>query len=192
MPLSATEVVPFSSRVAEGTGLEFHTVEGWYAAEGGPATNPLNIGPGRVYESMEAAAIATVKLLTQSGLYTDLVKTARGTKNISDEANAIARSPWKGDDGLPRSKYADNIRGGAARAIYMDVKPTTVDNGDGTYVTPTDRPFTDDSLVGKANSIAGGVGGFFDWTSKRDNWVRVAMIVGGGVIIIVGAKTVIS
>lgn len=184
MPLKDYEVVPFASIVAEDTGLEFHTVLGWYAAEGGPADNPLNIGPGRRYGSMEAAARATVDLLTSSGLYRDLVATARGTEDIATEARAIAYSPWKGNDGLPRSQYENNIKAGAARAIYSDVQPNTVPTGPGTYETPYEEP----GIFGAYDDVRG----FFSWIGNRENWLRIAMIVGGGVAVIIGVKTLID
>lgn len=187
MPLRAEDVIPFATSVEKGTGLEFHTVLGWYAAEGGPEDNPLNIGPGKHYGSMEAAAAATVELLTKSGLYKDVISIARSSDDIAAEARAIAYSPWKGEDGLPRSRYEANIKAGAARAIYTGVRPDTKGEGGGVY--SNEVPTIADSLSG---GVLGDVGDFLGWISNRENWYRIAMIVGGGVAVIIGVKAAID
>ena len=81
----------FSVLVASGTGLSLRVVGGWTLAEGGPDDNPLNIGPGKHYGSIEAGAEATIALLKTSAY-----KGVMASAGKSDDAqmDAIAASPW--------------------------------------------------------------------------------------------------
>ena len=81
----------FSVLVARGTGLSLRVVGGWTLAEGGPDDNPLNIGPGKTYGSIEAGAKATIELL-ETSLYRGVLASAG--MSDSEQLDAITASPW--------------------------------------------------------------------------------------------------
>jgi hypothetical protein len=81
----------FSFLVAEDTKLAPRVIGAWCLAEGGPSYNPLNIGPGHHFGSLEGAANATVNLLNQS-LYRGILKSAK--KSDRKQISAIAASSW--------------------------------------------------------------------------------------------------
>lgn len=62
-------------------------------AEGGPAGNPLNIGPGRNYGTSAAAAAAAAALVNSSHYYTG-IRQAIQSHNAGMEVAAIKASPW--------------------------------------------------------------------------------------------------
>jgi hypothetical protein len=86
----------FVRTVASLTGLEPAVVAAWVIAEGGPDTNPLNIGPGRNYGSAEQAARATANLINRSRHYGGIRAAAR-TEDPEREIAAIVASPWDVD-----------------------------------------------------------------------------------------------
>lgn len=88
----------FAQTVAEATGLDPRVVMTWVRAEGGPATNPLNImDPAthkpRTYSSPGAAAQATAQLLLTDPRYV-LVRRAAAYPDPKRQLDAIAASPW--------------------------------------------------------------------------------------------------
>lgn len=94
--LSATKR-DYAGRVSRGTGLDPTVVQAWVAQESGwdgskAGHNYLNIGPGRTYASVAAAAQAAVQLLHQDR-YAPILA-ARGARAQLD---AIVRSPWDED-----------------------------------------------------------------------------------------------
>lgn len=201
MSVTLDAYVPFASEVAAGTGLNFYTVLGWVGSEGGPEDNPLNLSPGSHYGNEHGAAQATIKDLN-THLYAQLEQVARASypsqdAEITAEAHAIAFSPWKGNDGLPRPQYDANIRSQAARAIFEGIKP-------GETFTPTDpnHPTTSGGAVVPPNENPGGIAGAFQsigdavaaigsalaWLTNPDNWKRVGIAVIGISLIVVGAS----
>lgn len=82
----------FCTLVAKGTGISLRVLGAWCLAEGGPDDNPLNIGPGNHYGTVEGGAKATIETLHGS-LYKGILDAA---KNGSDQEQikAIAASPW--------------------------------------------------------------------------------------------------
>lgn len=77
--------------VTAGTKLSPKVIAAWVLAEGGPDDNPLNIGPGNHYGSVEGGAKATVSLLHTS-LYKGVLASAG--KSDTEQIHAIAQSPW--------------------------------------------------------------------------------------------------
>lgn len=97
----------FAFGVADGTGLGPRVVAAWAIAEGGPADNPLNIGPGNHYGSLSGGIRATVNLLHEP-LYSGVLRSAKGSD--SGQISAIAASSWcpgcAGYESLLRGVYA--------------------------------------------------------------------------------------
>jgi hypothetical protein len=81
----------FAVLVSAGTGLSLRVVGGWALAEGGPDDNPLNIGPGRHFGSIEAGAKATIALLS-TPLYKGIIASANGSDQ--QQLRGIAASSW--------------------------------------------------------------------------------------------------
>lgn len=81
----------FSLLVAGATGLSPAVVAAWTLAEGGPSYNPLNIGPGYTYPSLEAGAKATADLIN-SAQYKGIQAAAGGSDQ--QQINAIVASTW--------------------------------------------------------------------------------------------------
>jgi hypothetical protein len=91
----------FINGVAQGTGLDKGVVTAWvYQEENGSAAaareaagnqNWLNIGPGRVYGSVQDAVQATIATL-HNGLYSGVLASA--SQSPSAQIAAIGASPW--------------------------------------------------------------------------------------------------
>jgi hypothetical protein len=96
----------FCQIVAARTGLSLRVLAAWCDVEGGPAYNPLNIGPGHVYASAKAGANATVDLLNQS-LYSMIMRAAN--RSDEEQIRAIASSPWLTGSATFNSEYYDTI-----------------------------------------------------------------------------------
>ena len=96
----------FCQLVAGGTQLSLRVLAAWCDVEGGPADNPLNIGPGRTYGSIRAGAEATVSLLKED-LYKDILDSA-GKPDIK-QIKAIASSPWLTGSAVFTQSYYDTI-----------------------------------------------------------------------------------
>src|SRR6266568_1216392 len=115
-PLIPGWVVQFATYVSEKTGLRTDVVAAWWLAEGGPQTNPLNIGPHRNYGNLKGAADATVSLL-RTPRYAPILASAK-TNNPRSELLAIARSPW--DAGHYTLKtFADKLLGAYYRLTHQ-------------------------------------------------------------------------
>jgi len=87
----------YAARVASGTGLNRRVVTAWVAQESGWSTikdghNYLNIGPGRTYPSVAAAAQAAVQLLQH-----DRYAAIRAARTPRGQLDAIVQSPWDQD-----------------------------------------------------------------------------------------------
>lgn len=97
----------FASIVSGKTGLSARVVAGWTLAEGGPKDNPLNLGPGERYGTVNRGARATVKNL-RSDLYKDVMRSVR--RSDMKQIDAIVASPWcyrcKGYKRLLKSAYS--------------------------------------------------------------------------------------
>lgn len=210
MAITIEQAVPFSAEVSRQTGLDFYTIEGWVRAENGPADNPLGImHPGTQqlehYGTLQAAAAATAQLL-QTPTYRGVIATARPhdqlhgiypgeDKVIAAQAHAIAYSPWKGNDGLPRSKYEQNIDAGATLAIYEGLNPrsTVVAPGGkgGPQVTrnPVNPPTVSGGILGPLLEL---LQRWADWWGNPENWKRIALGVGGLVLVVGGLVLVVK
>lgn len=87
----------YRDRVAARTGLDRDVVTAWIAAESGwqttkPGHNYLNIGPGRTYPSVNAAADAVAVLVNGSDHYAG-IRAARRRSGLH-QIRAIGSSPW--------------------------------------------------------------------------------------------------
>lgn len=193
-----SDYAPFAAEVSKGTGLDFYMIEGWAKAEGGPIDNPLNLNPGTHYGSAHAAAVATIanlktpkyaSVLAQDDpsppFNYDLYGAYKGEdKFIAAQAHAVAQSPWKGNDGLPRAQYETNIDGGAALAIYQGI----VANSSG-GVNPINGPTID--LPNPVQGIVDAIKSAFAWLSNPETWKRIGLGVGGVVLVVGGLFIVV-
>lgn len=211
MSVELSAYAPFSAEVAKGTGLDFFTIEGWVAAEGGPPGNPLNIGPGSDYGTEHGAAVATINLL-QKGItgnptiYHGILDAAGASyasedKKIAAEAHTIAYSKWKGNDGLPRTKYEQNIDAGAARAIYDGVNPATTftpgtNGGPGLQVNPVGGGSPGSGLTDGLGSGLSAIGDAFNavrsFVSNPESWKKIGLGAGGFVLIVGGLFIIVN
>lgn len=96
----------FSKKLAGRTELSLRVVGAWTLAEGGPKDNPLNIGPGRRYGTVNKGVTATASLLRHS-MYADVM--ASVDEPDKSQIDAIVASPWcpgcRGYKRLLRSTY---------------------------------------------------------------------------------------
>jgi hypothetical protein len=108
----------YRDRVAAGTGLDRTVVTAWIGAESGwgvtkPDHNYLNVGPGRSYPSVAAAADAVVSLIRSSSHYAGI--RAAIPRGASAQVEAIATSPWDagryGGDGSRLRTVHDQLTG---------------------------------------------------------------------------------
>jgi hypothetical protein len=207
MAPSSTDYAPFAADVSKGTGLDFYMIEGWAHAEGGPIDNPLNLVPGTHYGSEHAAAVATIANL-KTAKYAEVLKHTdpnaplnyalygpyKGEDAyIAAQAHAVAQSPWKGNDGLPRDKYESNIDAGAAQAIYQGVVSNSHTDPSGGGVNPVNGPTYDGPGSGVLSGLDGIVQAIqraFAWLSNPETWKRIGLGV-GGVVLLVGGLFVI-
>ena len=111
----------YRDRIAAGTGLDRTLVTAWIGAESGwnttkPDHNYLNIGPGRSYPSVAAAADAVVQLLRTSHHYAG-IRAAIPRGGLA-QAQAIAASPWDagryGGDGSRLVGLYQQLTGGTS------------------------------------------------------------------------------
>lgn len=97
----------FASIVSSKTGLSARVVAGWTLAEGGPKDNPLNLGPGERYGTVNRGARATVQNL-RGDLYKKVLRSA--SRSDMKQIDAIVASPWcyrcKGYKRLLKSTYS--------------------------------------------------------------------------------------
>lgn len=116
----------FLELVHDGTGIPRLVIRAWILAEGGPRTNPLNIGPGRNYASHIAAANATVELLRTSR-YAPILRAAAGGDDRA-VLEAIIRSPWDAGHyaGAGGSRAGTLLYGTYARAKEEGFSPSDV------------------------------------------------------------------
>lgn len=111
-------VEQFNKLFAAKTGLDPRVVAAWTEAEGGPADNPLNIGPGKHFSDPVGATVDFITSGDKNGYYKSILA------NRNDPAATIAAiksSPW--DAGhysngvLDRTASANGIQGlSASRA----------------------------------------------------------------------------
>lgn len=73
------------------TGLSLRVIGAWELAEGGPSHNPLNIGPGHYFGTIENGAKQTSNLLHTS-TYKNIMKATK--KSDAKQISAIVASPW--------------------------------------------------------------------------------------------------
>ena len=104
--LNNPEHEEFCQLVAGGTGLSLRVLAAWCDSEGGPSDNPLNIGPGNSYGSIQAGAEATVRLL-KSGTYPGIIASA-GQPDVK-QIKAIASSRWLTGQPVFTQSYYDTI-----------------------------------------------------------------------------------
>lgn len=131
MPSLSGDEASFVAAVVAGTGLQNAVVTAWVACESGwgtskPGSNYLNIGPGRSYPSVSAAAAATVQQITTSPNYTGIVAAA-ATANGGAQIAAIKASPWDAghySNGCLDSAYA-SLGGSSATAVSDTSANTT-------------------------------------------------------------------
>lgn len=191
--------IDFASRLNKDLpGLDFYTVLGWEAAEGGPADNPLNVRVGAHYGSPTAAADETAKFLTsedKAGFYADIraaiakkyssedVEVTSEAKAIADNThfNVITGSPAQIQAG--RAQYFQNIDQRALVALYEGVQPNSKITAGGDIQNPPDNP---GGLIGgiaggidSASSALGAIGNAFDWLTNGENWYRIGFFVLG-------------
>lgn len=81
----------FVSKLAALVGLSLKVIGAWVAYENGPDDNPLNIGPGYSYGSIDAGVKATAELL-QDPMYKGIMNSVG--KSDREQCEAIADSPW--------------------------------------------------------------------------------------------------
>lgn len=97
----------FASIVSGKTGLSARVVAGWTLAEGGPKDNPLNLGPGERYGTVNRGARATVQNL-RSDLYKGVMRSV--VRSDMKQIDAIVASPWcyrcRGYKRLLKSTYS--------------------------------------------------------------------------------------
>lgn len=137
----------FAQQVSRGTGLNETVVDAWVLAEGGPDSNPLNVGPGKRYSSPLDAAAAVVRLL-HTDTYKPVLNSA--TRTPEQQIAAIAASPWNGGfkaTAATHKGYLDLLRG-----VYEHLKPSSTTIGGS----------IDSSVTGAAGAVAGAVGGAVD------------------------------
>lgn len=198
--------VDFASRLSKDIpGLDFYTVLGWEAAEGGPPDNPLNVNPGQHYGTPLAAADYTAAFLTtqdKAGYYSDL-RRAFGTKypsqdaEITAEATAIAANPhFNVISGTPaqiaagRAQYRTNILSNAVRDLYIGVQPNSKIDAGGNIQNPPDNPGgLIGGIAGGIDSVSGAlgsIGNVFSWLGSSENWIRIGMFTLGGGLVLLG------
>ncbi|MFN8152416.1 MAG: hypothetical protein U0R24_15000 [Solirubrobacterales bacterium] len=101
------EYTKFSKKLSSKTELSLRVVGAWTLAEGGPKDNPLNIGPGRRYGTVNKGVRATASLLKGSSLYEGVMESVNEADGL--QIKAIANSPWcpgcRGYARLLRSTY---------------------------------------------------------------------------------------
>lgn len=168
----------FSQEVAAGTGLNPNTIGIWVLAENGPVENPLNIGPGRLYSSLDSAALATIRVLHQSNMAGILASAPKDTKT---QLQAIAASPW--DAG----HYGGN--GQNLASVYNDVKGNPFGLGSAADWTSYDAG----NAAHDAKTAAAGVADtalavprFLAKLADPTLWVRVLYVLGGSVFLLAG------
>lgn len=197
--------VDFASEVAKKTGADFYTIFGWEVAEGGPADNPLNIGPGFHYGTPVKAADVTAKMIETSSFYTDILQSFQGKyssqdKAISEQAKAIAYNQhWNVIDPKKhspaeiaslRKQYLGNISGGAIEALNEGVQPSStisqLPGGGQGIKNPPDNP---GGLIGGVAGVADSIGSIahdiaapFEWI--KGNWDRLLFVIGGAILVI--------
>lgn len=102
------EYTKFSKALAGQTKLSLRVIGAWTLAEGGPKDNPLNIGPGQRYGTVNKGVKATATLLRHS-LYKNVM--ASVGEADTEQIDAIVASPWcpgcRGYKRLLRSTYRD-------------------------------------------------------------------------------------
>jgi hypothetical protein len=116
----------FAQQVSRGTGLNETVVDAWVLAEGGPDTNPLNIGPGKSFASAIDAAAAVVRLL-HTPTYKPILDSATNTPEV--QIAAIAASPWNG--GFNAAPKVHRDYGALIRGVYEHLKPSSSGDGGG-------------------------------------------------------------
>lgn len=97
----------FAELLAQDTKISLRVIGAWILAEGGPSDNPLNIGPGYHYGSIENGVRGTANLL-RSSTYSGIM--ASRDESDSAQISAIAASPWcpgcAGYESLLRGTYS--------------------------------------------------------------------------------------
>lgn len=195
--------VNFAAEVSKQTGADFYTIFGWEMAEGGPPDNPLNIGPGQHFGSVDSAAKATSDLIENSGYYKDILASFQGhypTEDaaIASQSRAIAyNTHWNVIDPRThspaaianlRKQYLSNISAGALQAMYegLSAKAKVTPGGDVIPANPTD-PFSDPFHI---NGITDAIGGLahdiaypFEWLGSH--WDRILLVIGGAILVII-------
>ena len=83
---------PFAVALSQATGGRIFpsVAEAWHRAEGGPASNPLNIGPGQHFANPVAATAAFMTTQDKAGYYRKIL----AAKTPAAQIAAIKASPW--------------------------------------------------------------------------------------------------
>lgn len=153
----------FAQQVSRGTGLNETVVDAWVLAEGGPDTNPLNIGPGQSFKSPIDAAAAVVRLL-HTPTYKPILDASTNTPEV--QIAAIAASPWNGGPNAAPKVHRDY--GALIRGVYEHLKPSTGGGGGGGGIGLPDLPglpSIPNPLDGVAGAITGAVTGAESWAA---------------------------
>ncbi len=76
------------------TAANVEALNQWQLSEGGPADNPLNIGPFKIFGSQAAGALATANLI-RGRLYIGIAAGLAAGDSKARTINAIIDSPWE-------------------------------------------------------------------------------------------------
>lgn len=166
----------FARLLQAGTGLSFRVIFTWIKSENGPDDNPLNIGPGNHYGSATKAAVATIALLRsprgrQYGYDKILASAAKGD---NEQLRAIAESSW--DAG----HYGGNGQNLVNTYKYYFPKGGGSGLGDWAKGVVTDPG----QALADAGDWYGGKLGFLSVLFDPKTWIRVLLVIVGGIIAI--------
>jgi hypothetical protein len=181
-PLS-TNQQRFAYEVARGTGLDWRVVEAWVLAENGPDGNPLNIGPGRNYGSVDKAANATISLLHTS-IYSAVLKSGKGSAD--QQLAAITSSPWDAGHyaGAGGSTPGTLLRGTYAR---LSGSPAPTISGSHSQAFPgakyvagaADAAAGDTQLASSETGLSGWAGQLTGWVENKAAYGLAYVLLGG-------------
>lgn len=161
----------FAWEVGGATGLNLIVIQCWVIAEGGPIDNPLNIGPGRHYGSLDSAALATIRVLHQSNM--SMILDAKG-KGPDAQIEAIKASPWD----------AGHYGNGSLDAIYAEFRGKA--HGKDHLPGFGRPPLNDGEVTGPIKSAVTAVPDFLGKIADPTLWVRVLYVMGGAIFLLAG------
>ena len=105
----------FALKLARQVGLFPAVVAAWVQAEGGPADNPLNIGPGGHFPDPIGATARFMTTADKAGFYKGILS----AKTPADEIRAIIASPWD------LGHYKNGVLNRTAAAHGIDLRLAT-------------------------------------------------------------------